>query len=663
MSIRDRQLIRASNRALSSELLAGRFPDLTTIQDSVFNEIRNRPIGLPRFELQAVAEGDISSSLSYNTMMNQIFEDLNTMFDESGYQTDRLMAVVNYYETEKALIQMQLKRLNNRMDGLIDKLSHNVRSNVIFDTFQDFQNVEFIGRAQVNRPNTDAFIDLLKGEAVLNKISNGDRIDLSKAEISVTPITSYVTNTELSKPNLMLTDIINETWRQLIVTDNDLPVTLQIDIALDSEVSITSFSFESNSPKSTDITLSISSDGIIYQPYNKQSGGFVQWSFNTVSAKALRLTLTKYEADETTGTNNNYLFGCKSLAIYKEAYKERGIVVSRQYYIGNEAIDRITLQVDSSLPSNTDIRYYIAIDNDDLFEWQEIQPNVPHDMGGMKSTTFGIDSFYKGYGSKVNSQYGNDYYNIADIPYAIMPGSALLYMGENMWQHDLYNSPISVLDNPSLKDWIKMSGYTTNYIPLNAPMKILKNCKQRFTVNLYCETANIIDHNVIQVTEGLSSNVKFNVYLNNNLIKAVGDYYTYYLRAGWNKIQIITSAIDDTTIDKGFNLTYVSNKVYASNDPLRETSLYNLLNNTSKRDHTNFAIDTAEVAGKTISSIIVNYDPRAIDSTGAGVMYNLTYKRPVLQDQNALRFMAILSRDPSFKDISPSLRSYQIIVE
>jgi hypothetical protein len=665
MSIRDRQIDMASQEVLSKELKAGRYPDLTTVQQKVVDLFQERSPGLARFILLPAVADELSNPDEYNLMMNNISKDLQTSFLEIGYQADRMLANANIYETEKHTIDLLIRQIENRIQSLVDKVEQRGHREVVFNTLNTFRSIDFKGDESRGIPKTNAFVDLKNGQALLDGINTGGtKYDISDVIYTVALTKGSGKGTENLPLDNALKDTINEIWQYTVVSDKTEVSEVTIILTLTDAVPVTGISINFNSPKETTAKVLVSKDQELYTELRSYSAyEHVEWQLDA-DVKYIKIILTKAEPDTVDGTNLEYNFGISNISLKKEIHQTLGYLVSQPHQIRNKIVDQITLKVQEVIPPQTGIRYYIGIDHsDELIEWQEIEPNVPYQLNQLLHQSMNINNVSPGYGILVKQHFNLDYFSLLNLTNMPEPQTMKIYTGDYMWKVETKVLTLDPLYIPTLKDWINPRGTVTKFLSveqttLTNSFALTAGSLQRLTTNIFCPTAAVITNNELAIGAGVIAQV----YINNTLIKPVIDAddkyrYNYTFKAGWNNIQILTHAPSSATIKVNLIFTDIATKVYANPKPLKELSLYNLLNNTSKTDLQNFCIDDGK--------ILVNYSPTESDISGVGVRYAVEYDygRPEASNQMDLRFMAILSRTDLSDKVTPILQSYQLIME
>lgn len=666
MGIRGRQLQNEAKKILQKELSEGRYPDLSVVQQMVTERFQHRIAGLPRFQLKAVSNKAVSNAEDYNDMIKNLHEDLLTSFEEVRHQGDRMMALADYYETEKFRINLATKKLNRRMELLQDKLENRGLRDVVFDTFNDFVGVDFNGNKKRNIPATNAFIDLRHGWVGLDEIKAGSKkVNLATAHAVVKPISSFDDFVQLSSIDNCLKDTINESWRHRAVMAEPKAAEISYKIELEEEQEINIISFTPQSARPTTIVLRTSRDGEnYYEHLPKEVSSLTEWNFDASVIKFIEFQMTKMEPDFAQGAEYHYYFGAQNISAKSVLFTQEGYLISQSHTI-DRVIDKLQLNVDEVIPAGTKIEYFMAEDklNDSILEWETIRPNKTMLFHGLEEKQVLVDSSSPLYGTFYDSLYNHDYYSIMKLEHTPAPRTVNILVGEGMYQVDSMDFTSDATFIPTLDSWKGAKEYTTSFIALNdaaSPneMPVQTEKLERMTVHITMAKDYTLYANALSKKEDM----KVSVYLNNMEIKPINQAYTYKFKAGVNKLEIIYYAPTGGAIAPNLEKTYLESigatDIYAKSDGLKEVDLYDLMNNTSKKDYTKFAIDKN-------NTVILNYDPKAFDKTGQGVRFKLTYRYPsdATQTQTHIRFMAKLSRETSKGDVSPILKSYKFIIE
>jgi hypothetical protein len=664
MGIRDRQLTNEAERIMRAELLEGRYPTLSMIQDLAAQKFKARPAGLPRFELKPVSNKQVSNAAHYNEMIENLSEDLQSAYQESRYQGDRMMALADYYETEKLRISLQIRKLNRRMEILNEKLKDRGLRTVIFDTFNDYLSIEFDGDGKRSLPETNVFVDLRNGYATLDNIQNGSsKINLADALATIKPITEFTDFSQLSKVEGALLDTINEAWRHVgtLTEAKEAEIVLQLQLMKPSVINVASIIPQS--PRPSIITLRTSKDGENFKTHAaKTVTGFTEWNFEEESIQYIEFHIKKIEPDIASGAEYLYYFGAQDISLRHTSFISEGVLVSKPHKI-DRVVDKLTLNVDEVIPPGTGIKYFVAEDKRDggVLDWQTIEPNQKVELNGLLTEEINIDKNTSGYRGFYQNLYGQDYFTIAGLTKTPIERTAVLYMGDDMWQVDSLDHGGEATFKPTLDTWKTIYEYDRAFVPMEhvsagSEMTIAAGKLGRMTLYLTMSKDYSLLANPMDIT---GANVS--VYLNNTEIKGINGDYTFNFKKGLNKVEVLYYSHGGGRIAPNLSKVYMEAigaiTMGATNEPLKQVDVYDLMNNTSKKDFSKFSIDVN-------NKIVVNYDPVALDVTGQGLKYRLAYRYPkdTTKTSTYLRFMARLSHQNQ-DDLTPILNSYKLIIE
>lgn len=665
LSIKERQIENERQRVLLRELRAGRYPNISYIQSEVGKKFKEKPAGLPRFELRPAVNHDVSNSKEYNTMVDEAHEDLLTAFQELSYHADRMMSLADYYDTEKYNINLEVKKINRMMEELEEKLKDRGLRHVIFDTFNDYTRLEFEGNKSRSLPATNAFVDLRNGYTTLETVQNGkDKIDISRAEVTVKPVTPFVEFTELSFVSNALNDMINEAWRHQAVKEEASDGKITMTISFDDPIEMNMISLITQSPRETKVSIKTHrQDGTVKDHIEKEVFGYAEWFFTREAFTKIEITFHKTEPDVVLGANYYYYFGAENISVRNVDFMPEGYVTSAAHYV-DRILDKVTLHVDESVPPDTSIRYFVAEDekDDEIIEWRAIAPGGTVDFARILLKDVQVEPTAKNYGNLFNTYNNHSYYVVSQLSEKPISRSIELYMGSMMVQVDEYAFAAGTSFAPTLEQWKGVRDFERKYVSIDEisggnTLAISPGTIGRMTMHITMNQDYLLMANPITI-----ENVECTVYLNNMQVKGIAGDYTYNFKKGVNKLEIIYYAHSNGQLAPNLSRNYMTSigmiDLFAQSEPMQEVTLYDLQNNTSKKDYTRFALDENY-------NIIVNYNPLAINAGGDGVRYKLKYKykKPNEKDDAYLRFMAILSRKDNREDITPVLNSYKLIVE
>ncbi|WP_422661716.1 hypothetical protein ACK8P5_26705 (plasmid) [Paenibacillus sp. EC2-1] len=667
MSIKETQRNLIRSRLIKTELISGEFPSVDMIDKQMDTELADRTNGLPLFIHRPIVKGQTSDMKAYNAMLREIDEDLLVGFEEVKAINNQLMALTSYYESARTRVEQDLHRIEMKSEIVATRARSQANRDVVGDNFHNFTNIEFTADPSRNIPRTDAFVDLRHSEAVLNQVKNSTtKHDLSPAEVIIKTLTPDCRTATLSPIKNAFADQSDTGWRSVVTAPSADGVVMQMDITLPDPKFATNVSIDMQSGKPIMVTLLLSADGEYYteletrKVYARQ-----QWVYDRREVAYLRFRFHKIEEDIANGTDFDYIFAAKQIELKDDQYVKQAYLVSKPFPIHNhDAIDYIHLEAEEYRPPGTHIRYYVGLDYDNnLIEWQEIQPDTPIEMKMVQTRQLEIDPYTESYGDLLRTNFGQSFYSVGKLPFRPLPQSTRVQMGRNMWTKETISTNFLDGDDTippyqtGVQDWIRVPSSMKDYMNIDNYQDTLQaNTFQRYTTFVFIDNSLGISETTGTVQVG--ADASYALYVNSNKAKSIDGSYKLSFRSGWNKVEVLTySRKTGQEIIFNLYLREMSDKIYANNEPLVEVSLYDLLNNTSNRIYNRFAVDDD-------NRIIVNYDPRDLDIQRNGVEYSLSYRYSIAGvDRHQIRLMAILSKEGDDVTVSPRLKGYQLVIE
>lgn len=660
MSIKNQQIKRMTERVLTEELREGYYPEVTQIQRKINDYMKDVSVGLPSYQWKEVSSGEISNPHDYNEMLKTINEDLSISFSEVIDQTNRMVGEVRNYQSQKHLLELSLKRIENRLEALKEKALNNKYKYVFLDSFETFRHIDFDGDLKNNVPATTAFINLRNGQGMLDRVhQETKRYDLSSSAFEITHHLKDVEINEQESFQVVLKDTINELWQYQIAADSSDPVEIELSIDLQEILNASTLSLHLHSPKKTIVTLYVSEDNQMFKELETyDSYEQVEWQLST-NVRYLRFVLKKIQPDITIGTRYYYLFGATNMGLQKENYLSEGYITTVPYIIDGTSVQRIQLNARDKIPSGTHIRYYVGLqEQDQQVEWQEIKNHQSLDIKTIKTIEVDINEASDGYGKAKINMFQIPYHSIFHINDHLIKEKTKLYLGDYMWKVETQNK---ISETALLSDWKDVETVPTIFVPIEqtnngSSYTLTTNSIQRLTTHIYChEEKSLV--NVPLITEAIDTKV----YVNNSFLKPIADKtvlrHNYHFKKGWNKIQIIVATQTAADFQVNLYLKDIATKIYAIERPLKRVSPYDFYNNTSKHDMSCYAIDGNEV--------IVNYDPYMKASGDNSIRYQMEYSYFDEKEVNHyanVRLMAILKRSKENQQTTPILKDYQLII-
>lgn len=640
MSIYDQQRTTITQDAYIRVLRQGLQPLAWRIQ-TLFKELQGaKSLGLPFFDHKTLKEDTVSNLKQWNQELLEIAFDLKIAFAEAKSQAQRIMALAIYNEHEHNKLMRRIKEITRRCELLEDRLN-NPGFKGFTDSFTDFSMVETIGdRNGLGR--TTALVDLNRGSTRLPRLTGiPAKYDLADAYINAKG--SGVTITAGDIKNI-LSDSINETWQASVEGSGNASVT--ITLSLDVPVLVNCIELELDRTVDTSVAISVKGN-----PVPIECGDFIAWQFEPEEISELTLTITK----SSTKTLGSYAFAVRRLSLKLEKFLNRGVLITKSFPL--KSFSEIQLTAQEMVPAQTNIKYYLSLENPGRApEWQDISQDRKLTLANGRERFGLLDSGAATFGTEAAKIFNISYYNIGILEYLPVPGTLEIYTGEKMWAVDEIALPQDVGWKPSLADWVGKTPENRWVVDTSRPVIIFGADKlYRLVTYVYCQYPTPVDGVVAVATSN-----KLALYVNSSPVSQVTGVYSFLLKQGWNRIEYIVAGSSGGEFAHGLLLDIIGQKVYASNKALKEVSLHDLTCNTSPYDREKFAL----VPGANGYSVVVNYDPVAVDYMGQGCRYYYSYRYlEDIQGVTGFRMMAVLSRTNLAKEVTPEILGYRLLVK
>jgi hypothetical protein len=316
------------------------------------------------------------------------------------------------------------------------------------------------------------------------------------------------------------------------------------------------------------------------------------------------------------------------------------LLISKPFRIKSE-FNYAYLEVTQALPPDTTIQYYLGIDTlDNQVNWTRLKNKKFNDIRLLDQVKINISEEFS---TKFGYSYSNCF-TMTELKHKPSENTTSLYIGNNMWE----KRELAIVDPAtfSLRNIMlngKLSYEKMDKIDFPQPT----NMADLYTTYVYCPNPTAVDTKVY----AKNTTTEVTVYVNSIKIEMVDSKYTVRLSAGWNKVQILslTAASDILMIDAFFN--DVADVVRAKKEPMRQTSIYNMLHNFHATTYDWFALDDKK--------LILNFNPKSIGMEGT-VEYMYTDAPENFKNLH-VRLMAIL--ESPTKDVTPKLLNYKIITK
>jgi hypothetical protein len=450
LSIRDIQINRALKKIMLKELQSGVGPSDQTLDfklDKYFNKYLP---GYPSLNILKAESRKIMSSEDYNSMLDEIDDDLQVLYMSLLQQNMQIINNFIYHEEERNNAVRKIYTLNLMMDELLTKTENtNNYFERINEGFSDFINTDI--------DKTTSFVDLeFNHVSLMPNINKVSQISTTNADISISSIIpGEIENKEISKLSNCLDDYLNSSWMHKIVLpekeDNNehklKEVGIELLVLLEKEVEISQIELISNTNDTTYVTISalINNNWVDLNLANIELKEKEQFDFDSIETDQVKIMLKK---EVSPYNNSNILFSLKDISFYYNTYKQKGEYFSKAFKLKNKAVDKINLIADEVIPKDCYIDYYLDIKesghNDfNLVDLKITPDNRDNNKEYIDLNTTGQRS-YDFNNNKIIRSTEDDSYNIRFYKFnkkldkSIIKDQTELYKGVKKWRREVF---------------------------------------------------------------------------------------------------------------------------------------------------------------------------------------------------------------------------------
>lgn len=404
-SIKNIQTQRVLEEITRALLVRGVAPSTDEILTRVSEYFNSHPIGTPvSLPLEPLRKGRVADPEDVNAIMSHMLYNIDVLYEAALSQVDDIMLLNSVLNANVQQLRARRKSIEARIDDFL--LSQYNTDGYYFsrsDTFSDLDNTDVT--------LTSAFVDTVSGTVSLPGLGSHitqvspDLITLSSVEVTVNGVAKSVTR-DLSGFTGATDGLTNTVWGFEIDCDKQSEVVVTINIVLGGLRNVVNLSRVQLLPYGVQPVQAFvrSIDNLANANPGASSVGFGN-SIQTSSERMIFsdevrevsnviITLRKTEADykdERNGTTTHrYIFGAKELTFFSYAYDNQATFVSGPLDIHSDltedlVIDAVSLVVDHSVPDDTEIQYYVAVDSgqDPIisnFDWRAIEPVGGNDV-------------------------------------------------------------------------------------------------------------------------------------------------------------------------------------------------------------------------------------------------------------------------------------------
>jgi hypothetical protein len=381
-------------------LYSGIIPTADVIEDDLLAYQVNHPdLTLPASKRTDfdVERGDNSSAALIRDVANIVSDDVAIITRELYRLAKESQRFYERWSYESKRLSGKAAQLENRVDSLLllteDTAGYFAHVSDVFadmnkiDTDATTARINLHDTAVVLNPSADSATDTSGG--TLLDVSGVSESDVMFALLSKRPGTSYFTLDSSS----LLSNIFksqDNSWVGVVASSSpgEMICELRAHVSHSKDLEVSKISFEYTGPTSTSrgtVTCQYSVDGYTWylvptDEATKTLGPNMSWYFPLTKMRWLKLIFTKPSHD---AEPYRYEFAARHLRLYGHSYNtELGNTLTTRAL---QALDtqsnpinfaKVALEVCEELPTDTDIRYYVAASRDGSTwtEWQGISP-------------------------------------------------------------------------------------------------------------------------------------------------------------------------------------------------------------------------------------------------------------------------------------------------
>jgi hypothetical protein len=741
LSIRERRLDKAINHILREELQKGNLPSSKEFIWRLNQYLQENNISTPEFDFKPARKGSVAKSSDVNKTLGAVYSDFDTLYVNVIEQHNASVKHFNKFDVEKSKLEYLIDELESKLKELILLYGESDYLNSIYDILVDF--------SQIDSANTTASVDVKNHEVKISDIKSRSSKIIINATSSFEILPEIKTLVEgkvvSGTPADALNNNANNTWQYEVSSESKMDVGGYYLMVLNTKQLINKISLSLHSIKPTYVKPEFSPDNVNWIPLPYYEEGVMidseyNFDFPDIEVRQIRLLLAKKEPDAealgrrvdqpaltainlsqelpnfptpkntdessrryfTTSEDGNYygtavpnpksqsvrytyLFGIKSISLYRNTYSMEGTFYSTKLKVDssngkNFTIDRVSLSVEEELPNGTDIKYYIALPPEGVAqpEWKAISPvnrkNPQYDqMIDFKNVStsipsrFAIDPTISIGEYEQEHLYANGirFYKIGEIvDRKIIPGTQRLFVGKDTWgkKSYAYQQVDNATHEPILEDWVRpQTLVTVGYTKIeNGKPGLILNKERTSTPTNYIFTLGVFSNKAKEIVNATpASTDPIAVFMNGQLlfqgIPTPATKINYVFESGWNEIIVLVytsktvGAVNGATVDLSIDPRYYGSSIYSKAKPLTMVSIFDLRYNTLNINYDNFAV--VEVNNK--SQIILN-------NAMAGLDYEFFYNYIDGTVHDEILFKAQLQRDDTITNTSSKIKSYRL---
>jgi hypothetical protein len=371
------------------------------------------PIPSDYTKLDIVAKTDVNllNELMANTLFN-----VEVLYDCVNENNQEIFSVITAINNRLDNLKSKRKILENKIDDLIFANSNS--DGYFYSYLEGFSNLD-----KIDMDMTSAHVDILNNNVSIPKITNSISNALTTSGITSSNATySIMSNNQAVVNNVDVQDFesvfdgLNDTYWSY--THNSpqpsvVVMTLNIPINTSYNLSKISGSLLTSSPCAIYVTAKPTDANKPEQVRSQTSKrDYNRFSFAIPADFYNNITIIIYKSEPDQIENNSinpytYKFGIRELVINADYYDQGGVIVSAPISVpvsdnNRLTISSVSIETKDQILSGTDIKYYVAADNNNAkqiaeFNWIPIEPTSSNNDTAQKIVNLS--------GSNIQSKY------------------------------------------------------------------------------------------------------------------------------------------------------------------------------------------------------------------------------------------------------------------
>ena len=631
MSIKDQQIQDMTNHLILSELKTGKVPTSYVIQEKLEQAFDGRTPGTPEFVPYMVEKYQVSSKEAFNAAMKSLSNDLSICFKELVRVNNEVVDIFEYYESQKGNIAAEIEKLSLQLSSTEEDAEGVVK----IINFKHFYESNFNNNPVLNYPKTTAFIDIQERAVQLQKITSlTKKIDLSKAEVSITNSSSMLEKRSLGELTSLISDIGNDPVQKIFASKKDKDESIVVTVTLPEAKRMNTIQLATKSLSKCKIALKISNEEGSFRMIGKtQANSDVSWSFEPFDVKQMVFTISKNEAEGFVDDEYLYHFILENISGKLETYQEESVHATAPINY-NGTIDHVIMQCEQNIPAGTEIEHFIGVIDGSPINWKKIEQRVPTNLDLMTEKTIVAQKGSSNYGQKDGNLYA-----VTNIESYVDQLNIKLLPGYQMFKKEVVHPKDNEFEIKAIRDadvvsidYVDCESYELN--AENGQVVILSQYVR-------CSDPIIVDKKFVKD----ASNVM--VFLNNVLQNPTDGKYSLKLLKGENKLEVMFQS-KGIPIIHNFNMKTASFEIYAEK-AMKAASPFSV-----EKDSSLFCVKGGKV--------LIKSDIFKLSTSNSGMRFKLDYKCPKdpLSKSTKFAIMSVLrSRD---KHLTPKIYNQTIVM-